>query len=343
MARSLPWLVIGQSYGQVGYRDGLSYYTFVMRFLRASAANVTAINARLGTSYARYDLLQLRNHAVGGTAILEENADGTSGFWVGNDLASDGGRLTDTLTAIAGYAAKPAFVLWSHGERDASVVRTDAAATRVRNAANNRLIPRVRSALNSGAPTSVPVFVDMLGHRNAVDVDGEDLIRDALLRIIEAGTNIYHGAEKYAVELDATLHPTQTGYMTLGAHAGRKAMAYLATGSVLHGPRIGTVTRSGLTITVPITVRSGETLVKPADPAHFGLYDAAGVRMIYSAAWSGDTVSLTTPRPVATLRYPARETKFDAARIIRYASPADPLFAGEPGLPLESIRHRAIA
>ena len=334
MARSVHFLTFGQSYAELGYGRSFSYWPFAVAMRRMIDSAPAALSSALGVTVAAGDMTQLRQVAVGGSAIREEFANG-NGYWVTNGNGN-GPLLTSAVNAIAGYAVKPQFAIWSHGERDAQFVNTQTDVDNVRSAVVNRLFPGIRAALNSGAPLGVRIFVDMLGFRYVADEARENMMRDMMIGVINDQPNVMRGAEKYAIELDSTFHPTQIGYQTLGAHTGRRIAAQLATGSNLEAPSIASASCSGNNVTVNINVPSGGALVKPADPGHFGLYDAGGSRLSYTASWSGDSVTLTCPSQPATLRYPAREARFDASRIIRLSDPADPIFPGEPGLPLQS-------
>lgn len=332
MARSLPFLTFGQSYVEQGYGRNASLSPFNVALRRAISSSAAAISTRLGVTVAADDMTQLRQRGVGGSAILQANDNG-NGHWV-TDAYAAGSLLTTAVAAIGTYADKPQFAIWSHGEADAQSSSLNVA--NVQTAITTRLFPDIRNACDSGAPNSVLIFADILGFRYIADQDRENALRDMMLNVISAGTNVFRGAEKYAVELDSTFHPTQIGYQTLGAQTGRKVAELIATGNILEAPSIATASRSGTSVTVNISVPSGKTLVKPEHPAHFGLYDAGGVRLPYAASWSGDSVTLTCPSVPVSLRYPARETSFDASRIVRLSNPTDAIFPGEPGLPLQS-------
>ncbi|MCV2448897.1 hypothetical protein [Paracoccus sp. DMF] len=332
MPRTLPFLTFGQSYVEQGYGRNASLSPFNVALRRAIATSAAAISTRLGVTVAAGDMTQLRQRGIGGSAILQAN-DGGNGYWVANGNSA-GPLLTAAVAAIGTYADKPQFAIWSHGEADAQSSSLNVA--NVQTAITTRLFPDIRSACDSGAPNSVLIFVDILGFRYIADQDRENALRDMMLNVISSQTNVFRGSEKYAVELDSTFHPTQIGYQTLGAHTGRRVAELIATGNVLEAPAIATAGRSGTSVTININVPSGKTLVKPVHPAHFGLYDAGGVRLPYSASWSGDSVTLTCPSVPVSLRYPDREVFFDASRIVRLADPADPIFPGEPGLPLQS-------
>lgn len=334
MPRSVHFLTFGQSYAEQGYGRGQSYGPFAIALRRAIATSASAIGTRLGITVAADDMVQLRQIAVGGSAIRQAN-DGGTGWWVQNNN-NRGSLLTPALAVINAYPVKPQFALWSHGERDAQVATTQAEIDAVQTAITSRLFPDIRAALNASAPNSVRIFVDLLGFRYLADQDRENGLRDMMLSLLGSQPSLYRGAEKYAIELDSTFHPTERGYLTLGAHAGRQVAAVLATGVELEAPGISTATRSGNRVDVTISVPAGKTLVKPAMPSHFGVYDAGGVRMAYRASWAGNVLSLTTPNAPARLRYPAREAVFDASRIVRLSDPVDPLFLNEPGIPLQS-------
>lgn len=188
-----------------------------------------------------------------------------------------------------------------------------------------------------------PVFCDMPGPRYAAQLGSEWLIRNELIALVDGTVpSLYRGAEKYALALDATVHPTETGYRQMGAHTGRKVAHWLRTGEELRGPQIGTVTRAGNVVSVPILTPSGQTLIKPLAPRHFGLVNTAGQAVAISAmSWSGDTLRLTAASTPAKLRYPVA-APVDVSQIIRLSAPGDPLYPDEPGLVLESTAERGL-
>lgn len=332
MARSLPFLTFGQSYAELGYGRNASHYCFDTAIHRAILSDSAAITSRVGSLVESGDMTQLRQRAQGGSAILQANDNG-NGYWV-SDTNTAGPLLTATVDAISGYAIKPKLAVWSHGEADAQSSALNVA--NVSSAVTATMFPSIRNACKPSSPNDLFIFVDMLGFRYAADQERENALRDMMLNIVSSGVNVFRGSEKYAVELDSTFHPTQTGYQQLGAHTGRKAAHFLSTGNQLAGPRISSAVRSGNSVSVNINVPVGGTLVKPEHPAHFCLYDAGGVRMPYSASWSGNTLNLRCPSQPASLRYPAREERFDVGRIVRLSNPSDPIYSGEIGLPLES-------
>lgn len=342
LVRSRHFLVVGQSYGREGYQHGGSYGPFMSAIRDAISADPATIQSRIGGSPTIADgqLFQLLNRAVDGSAVLQQN-DGGSGYWVENDLITDGPLLASAISAIGADTTGHSCIVYSHGEQDSANLSTASEATNVATAMLH-LLTELRTAENPGNPGGVPVFVDMLGPRFPSNELGEYLLRDAMIDMIDANARIYRGAEKYAAFLDSTTHPAEgfEGYARLGAWAGRKAAHWLLNDAALDGPSIGTVTRTGSSVTVPINVPVGETLIKPSVPDFFGLFDASENRIpITNYSWSGDTLTLTAAETPAKFRYPARKGgNSDIRKIVRLSDPSSPYYPGEPGLPLESVK-----
>lgn len=347
ITRSIVAHAFGQSYARFGYNESAAYQTFIEACRRVIVTSSATITTNTGVTVGANDLPRFRNQAVDGSAILEANA-GSSGFWVNNDKTTAGPLLTTALSTLSSFSPKPLFTIWSHGEQDVLSITTQTQAENVRDAVRDVLWPQMRAGIDSVDPDDVPIWVDMIGPRFAGSEFGEYLLRDQMIDLIDATANTYRGAEKYALLLDNTTHPSRDllGYGRMGAYTGRKVAAWLVDkADEVRGPSInsGSVVKSGASVTVPITVPAGKTLIKPASPQFFGLFDASENRVpITGYSWSGDTLTLTAANTTATrLRYPARESGFaDINRIVRLSNPssADRLFVGEPGLPLESAK-----
>jgi hypothetical protein len=342
MARPVHVLVVGQSYGLEGYRAS-SYYPFCEVVRKQIDASPASVAATLGVSVSAGDVLQFRNRCIGGSAILQAHA-GSAGYFVADDLVTAGPLLTTALSAISGYAVKPQIMLYSHGQQDARTITTEAQSISAQTAMEDVLWPQIRTALNSGTPAAVPIFVDMIGPRYASDEIAEYWMRDRLIESIDAGTNVHRGAETYGCQLDATVHPTEAGYQLMGAHAGRHVNAWIVDGvTSLRGPSIASAVRTGNNVAVTITVPATKTLVKPTAPDFFGLFDGSDNRIaITGYSWVGNVVTLTAASTPSKLRYPCRpigsadSRTIDIDNIIRLTDPSDPVYAGEPGLLLES-------
>jgi hypothetical protein len=357
--RTFPYITIGQSYAATGYFYGYSHWAFSNYIRRLINTAAGTINANTFLTVAPGDMLQLHNRAIGGSSILAAFA-GSTGYWVEDDLVTNGPLLNDALTAIAGIASAglqmPLPMLYSHGEQEASLIVSEAQSHDAQTAIEDVLWPAIRAACDSSGtnPTGMPVFVDMLGHRFDGDEMGEYWMRDRLIESVQAGYRTYYGVEKYALQLDMTTHPVKAaqGYMQQGAHAARKVGAWLLNPAAtvgspgMRGPYISGATRSGQDVEVVITVPSGGTLIKPSEPDFFGLFDASENRLEITAFnWSGDNVTLTASGGVpAKLRYPCSTGKsvVDTSKIIRLEDPSDWVYPGEIGFPLESMKTRAL-
>lgn len=335
-------IIIGQSYGEVGYFANPGYVAFAEAVRRSIDSAPATVQATIGTTVSAGDLMQLYNNAYGGSSVLAANAGSAGNYWVENDQSTAGPRLTTTLSDIAGYSGLIRTILYSHGEQEAGMLASEAASFDAKAAILDAIFPQVRLAINASNPNGMPIWVDMLGPRYPSGELGEYWMRDRLIEIVEAGTRVYMGAEKYAVQLDGTTHPTPLGYRQIGAHVGRKAAAWLLdpTNADVRGPQITNPVRSGSDVTVTISVPSGETLEKPSSPDFFGLFDASDGRIdIDGFTWSGNDLTIHGAQTPAKLRYPCPtgENLVDISKIIRLSDPADPVYVGEPGLPLESM------
>lgn len=339
LSRPIHFVVFGQSYGRIGYEYGAAYWAFCTAIKNVIATDYATISTNTGLTVAADDVLQRRQHATDGSAIVQAN-QGMTGYWVANDLTTPGTLLSDATTAISGYGTAPILGVYSHGEQDAVKITTQAQAADVGTAIEDVILPEIRAAMNAGTPTNVPIWLDVLGPRYSGDELPEYWIRDAMLAIIDAGTNLFRGAEKYALQLGSDAHPTPESYRQMGAHTGRKVANWLVNSATLDGPSISTPSLSGLDVTVPISVPSGKTLVKPASPDFFGLFDGSDNAIaITGYSWSGDNLTITGASAPAKMRYPVPTGSDDVniSKIIRLSDPSDPLYTGEPGLVLESM------
>lgn len=346
--RPIAFGVIGQSYGSSGYNNNPGYWAFAMA-LRNLAITVdpTTVGTTLGVSIASTDGVGMLNSAVDGSAIVQANAGG-AGYWVADDLVTAGTPLTNAVNKFSGASTKPQIIIYSHGEQEAVKLLTEAASYAPQTAIVNKLLPDVRSACNAGSPTSVPVWIDLLGPRFAGSELAEYWMRDRLLGVIAGGTNIFRGIEKYQGQLTRdTIHPSPATYKLYGAQLGRKVTSWLLGLGELRGPQINTVgvIKSGNQVTIPITVPSGKTLVKPASPRFFGFFDGSDNRIDITSwsAWSGNSITATLASAPSKMRYPAARPAsegdlIDITQIIRLSDPSPALYVGETGLPLESIQ-----
>lgn len=346
MSRSRAFMTIGQSFAVEGYSFTPAYYAFAEAVRRAIESSASSVQATLGgtPTIVDGDILQRRMSSFEGSAVLAAHLGTAGNYWVEDDGITAGPRLTTTIAAITALTQKPAIFLYSHGQQDAGFVTNSTEATAVADAMIDTIIADVRTEAGS---SSIPVFVSMLGPRFEAQEMGEYLLRDAIIDMVNGASNVFWGAENYACRLDSTTHPSEDnrGYGYMGAQVGRRVAEYLLTGASLSGPTIGTVTRSGSDVTVPINVPAGKSLVKPADPDFIGLWDGSGNRLsIISNSWASDTLTVTVSGTPTTFRYPARPLRpYDLDSIIRLTDPVDPLYSGEPGLPLESKKTVTLA
>lgn len=341
--RSRYSVVLGQSYGQVGYNYGGSWGPYMNAISRVLRSNPVDVQSRISGSpiISESQVFLSAISAWGGSAVLKKNSGGVDNYWLEDNATTAGPRMIEAQGIIGALTVPFGACLYSQGEQDAGFTNTAALADEVVSGMR-RIRELSRLAIRPASPATVPFFVDVLGPRYASNEVGEYLLRDSMLSNLIDQANTFRGAEKYALSLDSTTHPTSDndGYGRMGAWTGRKVANWLATGQDLRGPSIASTARAGNVVSVLITAPSGGTLVKPASPDFFGLWDSSGVRLpIIGYSWSGNTLNLTTSRPASTFRYPARSDKLhNISNIVRLANPASPLFPGEPGLPLESTR-----
>ncbi|NPD15794.1 hypothetical protein HOY34_11335 [Xinfangfangia sp. D13-10-4-6] len=332
----------GQSYGREGFQVGGAWAAFIESIRRLIAADPALVHSRIsGPTITSTETFENLNCAWDGSAVLQKHTGAADNYWLENDGTTAGPRLTAALAAMAGAGVGYGALCYSHGEQDAAFTTTATLANEAR-AGMEAIRQAARTAINPGNPNGIPWFVDLLGPRFTLHEMNEYRLRDAMLDMIGGDTRTFRGAEKYAANLDATTHPAEdfSGYARLGAWAGRKMAKFYTDLGELRGPQIGAVIRSGSAVTVPITTPGDVALVRPDRPDFFGLWDASGTRLpITGFGWTGNTLTITAGGTPATMRYPARSDRpHDITNIIRLNNPADPVFPGEPGLPLESVR-----
>lgn len=337
----------GQSFADAGTFYGMDHPPFARALRDAMVTGAATIQTRIGGTptlaaghlHSRLDL------ASNGSSALEKFKGSVGNYWVENDGVTPGPLLVsfvNTITALAADA-RPKILRWSQGQQDASVIANFSDVALFKTAVQT-IWQALRTACNAGSPTTIPFFVDMLGIRYEPDWPYEHWIRDALIDLIAAGTNVFRGAETYAARMDTTMHPSNDarGYGQIGAHAGRIVSSWGLTGAVPASPTIGAVTRLANVVTVPITTPG--TLIKPGQPDWFGLFDGAGAQIpIVNYVWSGNSLLLTAAAQPASLRYPVATRRVtDPSRIIRLNAPAAPLVTDEIGLPLASTKAIAV-
>lgn len=344
--RPLNWISTGQSYERFGLQEAGGYYTFMRALIHAIDNNAAAVATTLGISVSAGDRAQMHMLAVDGSAVLAVNA-GSAGYWIENN--GDAGPLLDAATtATDGYATKPHWINYSHFEQDAGQITTEAASHDVIDAVTGTLWPELRTAVGTVNGETATIFADLIGPRFVEDEFAEYWMRDRLIEVLDDATtvNVLRACEKYSLPLGLNTHPTAWGYQQFGALKGRKTAQWLIDKTQLRGPRIDVdnVAVVGDWVEVPILTPSGKTLVKPAAPQFFGLFDASENRLpIVATAWDGAKIKLkpSSPAALASLRYPARPTgAWKTSDIIRLSDPSvtDAYFTGERGLPLESIK-----
>ena len=345
--RSRYSVALGQSYGEVGYKYGGSWGPFMNAIARVMRTNPTQVQSRIGGSPSISGSQVFSNVIAswGGSAVLERNSGASGNYWLENNGTTAGPRMTEAQGIIGALTNPFGACVYSHGEQDVNGATSATLAGEIV-AGMQRIRDLSRLAIRPASPATVPFFVDLIGPRYAAGEMGEYLLRDAMISSLISQANTFWGVEKYALSLDSTAHPTNDndGYGRMGAWAGRKVANWLATGAELRGPSISSVTRSGNTVTVNISVPAGESLVTPSQPDFFGLWNAAGKRLpITRHTWSGNTLELEAESPAATFRYPARSDRpHNISSIVRLSAPASPLFVGEHGLPLESTTTKAL-
>lgn len=343
-SRSRAFATIGQSYAEQGYDRTPCYSSFMEAVRRVISTDAATIQSNIGGTPTLEDghIFQRRKYAVGGSAVLAANTGSSGNYWVEDDGVTSGPRLTTAVDGITALTQKPIIFVYSQGEQDALFVTTSLEANDVSDAMFDAIITDVRTAAGS---SSLPVFVDMLGPRYSGSEFGEYLLRDAMIDMVDDNSNVFRGAEKYAAILDNTTHPTTDfGYARLGAWSGRKVATWLVDGTPEGGPSISGVVRSGNDVEFTITVPDGKTLVKPDSPDFFGLFDGDDNRIaITDFSWGGDNLTVTGETQPSFVRYPARKGgSVDIENVVRLSDPEEPIFDGEVGYPLESMKTTAV-
>lgn len=344
----------GQSWVS-GFRNQYAYAAF-QNYLLGAIASPGSDNVFL--NLAEY----------GGSAVLQSNAPASPANWwfvSGVGTFSRGPLATSARSLISGKLARgptPICGIWYQQQGDTGAVDMTSYSAAVSEAVLHRqattwLLNDFATLWNPGTPTDVKWFVDLEGRRRESGYARRiAVMRDSRLAMIAANANLRFGMETYDVPLPLDNdHP----YGLDWGHFGLRTAVAIANeyfgGTVPLGPTIGTITRpTPTTISIPIVPGAGRTIVKPASPIGFGLFDAndlvSGTRITPSAySWAGDTLTLTVPAQNLLLTYPYIDGSDEWSylpggtddRIIRYV---EKVATGDPtgrftdiGFPLRSF------
>ncbi len=283
--------------------------------------------------------------ATNGSSILKRfNA---TNYWYDEDTSSNGPLLTAAEATIAtevSASRTPNAIVWVQGEQDAGPM-TSLVDQGLYQSGLAYVLTALRTAINPGSPTSVPVVVSTLGRRVIVgSYPGYGLVREAQLVVVAAGTNIA-AIDKYDIGLRDDIHGDDAGYQVMGERIGR-ALYSLSGGSPELGPQIDTanVNIVGSTVEIPILLEGAFAITKPTTPCGFRFETSAGVALVpTSYSWSTNTLIATFASPVAAggkMKFPYETiTDFATAGLISYTTNNGPsvITATLSGLPLRSI------
>ncbi|MEM8626822.1 MAG: hypothetical protein AAGF32_02675, partial [Pseudomonadota bacterium] len=222
-------------------------------------------------------------HARDGAAMLAKSQYLTDYYYDGPS-DTEGANLTQSRAAMESLTRDPDAGGWAQGHADSTKLESAADRDAFRDS-TIECLNRIASVRYPGAPEAMPWFIMLLGRRehDIATADRINWVREAQLAVIDAMPNAYFGGEFYDADLlppPDGVHPTEAGSATLGARLGDAIAAHFAPGhSATLGPSVATTTRNGAQVEVTFAVEAGQSLHKPAAPAHFGLYAPDGVRL----------------------------------------------------------------
>jgi hypothetical protein len=248
--------------------------------------------------------VEIRDQAVGGSFAVKAHRDTfspSSNFWWDVQANSAGPLLTTAVAAINDMAVKPHAIVWDQGQAD-----TDAAAgtdgynasqaVADYTAATLAIFQSLRSAVNPSNPSSVPIFVVVIGRRKESTTLGMQRIRQAQLLIIAGDDQIHHAADSYDLELRDSTHPSPRALRQYGRRIGQTIAKQLYAGLAPGAPFISQITKL-TNNSVRITFSSVGTLNKPTAPIALRIEDGESPGVAVSQTsylWSGNNLTVTT-------------------------------------------------
>lgn len=246
--------------------------------------------------------------AEGGSCAASTNTTDPTNFWWNISSSSAGPRLTTALgviTSLQGlaFSLHPTDLHICLGTNDAQAMANAAPSPASHQTdfqtALTAIISAMRTAMNSGSPTSVRVFIDIPGRDIFVNPGGMERARQGVLDVIAAGTNIFRGAELYDLELRDNVHPSDVGRVHQGErNATQFAIHRDSVTGLFSGPSITSVTTSGTTVTISLNAESGDAITFPAKFCCLRIEDSANPGVAIgqtSVTGSGTTISVVIP------------------------------------------------
>ncbi len=303
--------------------------------------------AALKEAFNRFDLdLTVYSSTYDGSSILKANAPAAhpTWYWWNEDTDSAGPLLTSTMAYIGTIpvASRPRRVLWLQGEGDSVRPNPDPDLFK---AGTTSVLNAIKAALGVNAG----FFAQPAGRRIASGpVPGVQIIREAQLDLIAAGLYVYAcdfydlvylGDDVMIAGDSGNSHPISPARAVMGWRAAQRILQSQLVATHRMPPQVGTITRSGNDILVPISSGwSTGSVVKPASPAHLAIRDIAGVieSSDLSFAWSGNTLRITPPRAFDAGHFLApygEMIAIDRANLIRDALYGTPLRSTKAAIP----------
>lgn len=345
IARSISVLAAGQSLANF-----LTYDTAGFAFANRLQSKVSLpygvllpVAAAFGGSY------MLRSHDI--ALNTPPPAGGAAAYWIDDTVSPwiNGNALTFSQTSLALLtgADVPTIIIWdeSYAEEPFSsgtVVGFDPATEIAKiKTAWLQTFAALRSMLNSGSPTTVPVFIVLPGRElSSSNPMGMERNRQALLQVATADANFIVVDGTYSAELLNNPHPSSpVGQTTYGNIIADVVAKKLGASGIFLGPSIASVSKvNATTLSIVVTPESGDAIIWPDATTGFcgfAFADSAApisqvsrayTNRINALSWarSGNTITVTVDAPIVhdpVLYYPFDLiADFDPKRLIASAS-----------------------
>lgn len=345
IARSLSVMAAGQS---------------LVNFLTYEEAGIAFVNRLQKKVSLPFGILLPPAAAHGGSFILKTHDDainpspppgGASAYWIDDTVSPwvNGTALTASVTAIAQLSGADisTIIIWdqSYADEPFSSGTVDGFDPTVEvpkmKTAWLQTFAALRSMLNAGSPSSVPVFIVLPGRELASSNPmGMERNRQALLQVATADTNFIVIDGTYCAELLNNPHPSSpVGQTTYGTIIADVVAKKLGASGIFLGPSIASVTKvNATTLAIVIIPEVGDAVVWPdattgfcgfafADSAApISQVNRAYTNRINALSWarSGSTITVTVDTPIVhdpVLYYPFDLiADFDPRRLIASAS-----------------------
>ncbi len=238
-------------------------------------------------------------YAVGGSGLTGDANDGTHGWWLD---PSAGGIYGQFITALALSGGACDMVLWDQGQNDSQMVGYTEYIS---------ALATLKTRIDAQLGVSVPFVAAVTGNYKANGINIGD-IRQAQLTW---GGSIA-GPAYYDLPTEPSgVHPTAISNQSLGLRWARSALNVMGLDThTAQGPKIANASRSGLNVTVNVTLNGG-TGLWPGNPATSlsgfeisddGFYTTIPITSAAIIAPNTTQILLalgTTPRGICQLRY----------------------------------------